>query len=92
MIINLRKKVLVLSFALLFFNLLNAQIEVAHLNSKGFASTGLGGFLNVAIPATEGNSITAGAGFYNFKNNNHQVVLIPLLLGYRYTLDGTGRG
>ena len=88
----LGKKVIVLSFALLFFNFLDAQIELAHINTKEFTSTGFGGFVGMATPVTMGNSITAEVGFYNFKNNNHQIVLIPLVLGYRYTLNGTGKG
>jgi len=88
----LRKKVVVLSFALLFFSFLHAQIEVAHLASKGISSTGLGGFLNVAIPVTEGNALTAEAGFYSFKQNDDGIILVPLLLGYRYTINGSGSG
>ena len=88
----LGKKTIVLPFALLFFNLLHAQIELAHINTKEFTSTGFGGFLSMATPVTPGNSITAEGGFYNFKNNHHQVVLIPLVLGYRHTINGTGQG
>lgn len=86
------KKVISLSFALFFFTFLHAQIEVAHLTFKGFSATGFGGFLNVAVPVTEGNSITAEAGFYSFKKDEDLTVLIPFLLGYRYTLNGSGAG
>ena len=86
------KKTVLLSFALFLFTFLNAQIEVAHLASKGFSSTGFGGFLNIGIPVTEGNSVTAEAGVYSFKQDDEQTILVPLLLGYRYTLNGSGAG
>lgn len=86
------KKVVSLSLALFSFTFLNAQIEVAHLAFKGFSATGFGGFLNVAVPVTEGNSITAEAGFYSFKKDDDLTVIVPFLLGYRYTLNGSGTG
>lgn len=65
---------------------------MAHLTFKGFSTTGFGGFLNVAIPITEGNSITTEAGFYSFRKDDDLTVLVPFLLGYRYTLNGSGTG
>ncbi|WP_018615542.1 outer membrane beta-barrel protein [Segetibacter koreensis] len=90
----LKKKFLLVVFSLFFFTYSKAQIEVAHLTSKGFSATGFGGFLNVAIPVTEGSSVTAEAGYYSFKDkpNENQVLLVPFLLGYRYTLNGSGSG
>jgi hypothetical protein len=71
---------------------LNAQVEVAHLGTKGFSALGFGAFLNFAVPVSEGSSIAAEAGFYYFKSNNNNIALVPFLLGYRYTLDATGTG
>lgn len=85
-------KFLLFCFSLFFCNFLKAQIEVAHLTSKGFSATGFGGFLNLAVPVTEGNSITAEAGVYTFSHDDDHLVLIPFLLGYRHTLDGSGAG
>ncbi len=81
-------------FVLSFFicTCLSAQIEVAHLSSKGFSATGFGGFLNFGIPVSEGSAVTTEAGFYVFKHNDNNVALVPLLLGYRYTLNGSGTG
>ncbi len=70
----LRKKIVLLSFTMVFFTFLNAQIEVSHLTSKGYSSTGFGGFLNFAIHDDDG------------------VLLVPVLLGYRYTFNGSGTG
>ena len=88
----LRKKIVLLSFTMVFFTFLNAQIEVSHLTSKGYSSTGFGGFLNFAIPVTEGNSVTAEVGLYSFKHDDDGVLLVPVLLGYRYTFNGSGTG
>lgn len=70
-----------------------SQIEVARLSFKGFSAFGFGGFLNFAVPVSEGSSITAEAGFYIFKNDDDEAVaLVPLLLGYRYSFNQTGTG
>lgn len=75
-----------------FSTFLNAQVEVAHLTSRGFSATGFGGFLNFGVPVTEGSSVTAEAGVYYFKHDDDHIVLVPFLLGYRHTLNGTGTG
>jgi outer membrane protein with beta-barrel domain len=85
-------KSVLFTFSLFLCGYLNAQIEVAHLKSKGFSATGFGTFLNLGVPILEGSSITAEAGLYYFKKNDNYVGLIPFLLGYRYTLDRSGTG
>lgn len=70
----------------------NAQIEVAHLSSKGFSATGFGAFLNFAVPVSEYGSISAEAGFYYFKKDDNNVALVPLLLGYRHMLQEPDAG
>ena len=90
---NVTRKLVLLCLSLMFCTFLNAQIEVAHLKSKDFSSTGFGAFLNFSIPVSEGNAVTAEAGFYNFKSkDDDHIALVPFLLGFRYTLDGTGTG
>ncbi|MBS1527918.1 MAG: hypothetical protein JST19_19895, partial [Bacteroidetes bacterium] len=72
-----------------------AQIEVAHLSSKGFSSSsglgpgiGFGGFLNVAIPIDDNNAgIVEGAG-YVFSNSDSHVLLVPAMVGFRHLLSG----
>ena len=70
----------------------NAQVEVVHLSSKDYSANGFGSFLNVGIPVSEGNSITVEAGALIFRREIGNLVMVPFLLGYRYTLDGTGTG
>lgn len=89
---TLKRRLIVMSLFLFSCTLLNAQIEVAHLNTKGFSATGFGAFLNLSVPVTEGNSITAEAGFYDFRKQGNEIVLVPFLAGYRYTFDGSGSG
>jgi hypothetical protein len=85
------RSVLIIAF-LFICSCVHAQPEVAHLKSKGFSATGFGGFLNIALPVSEGNAVKTEAGFYIFKENDNNVVLVPFLLGYRYTFDGSGTG
>lgn len=69
------------------------QVEVARLSTKGYSAIGFGAFLNFAVPVSEGSSITAEAGFYSFKNDDDEgVLLVPLLVGYRYTFNKTSTG
>jgi hypothetical protein len=89
----IKKQFPVVFFLLLFFNVSNAQIEVAHLSSKDFSAFGFGGFLNFSIPVSEANYVTLEGGLQYFKDKNtNTVALIPVLVGYRYTLNQTGTG
>src|SRR5687768_2760921 len=89
----MQKKILLPLLGLLFSHLtVHAQIEVAHLNSKGFSATGFGAFLNFAVPVSEYGSISAEAGFYYFKKDDNNVALVPLLLGYRHMLQEPDAG
>jgi hypothetical protein len=87
-------KIIFLLFCSFLFisNISNAQLEVAHLSMKGFSAIGLGGFLNVGIPISEGASVTGELGLYSFKHSGNQVLLFPILLGYRHTINNTGSG
>jgi hypothetical protein len=89
-----KKQFFVLYFLLISFNFCNAQLEVAHASTKGFSAIGFGGFLNFSIPVSEGaNYVTIEGGFQYFKDKNtNELDLIPLLAGYRYTLNQTGTG
>ncbi len=87
-------KITFLIFCSLLFksSISNAQLEVAHISMKGFSAIGLGGFLNVGIPTSEGAAITGEIGYYSFKHTGNQVILVPFLLGYRHTLNNSGSG
>ena len=88
-----KKQFFVLYFLLFSFNFCNAQIEVAHVSSKDFTAFGFGAFLNFSIPASEANYVTIDGGIQSFKDKNtDELALLPVLVGYRYTLDQTGTG
>ena len=88
----LKRPSFVLYFLLLSF-FCNAQIEVAHVSTKGFSALGFGGFLNFSVPVTEANYLTLEGGFLYFKNKHDEdLALIPVLVGYRYTIDQSGAG
>lgn len=71
----------------------NAQIEVAHFSTKEFKSIGFGAFLNFSFPVSEADYITAEGGVQYFKDNSVEAVaMIPVLIGYRYTLNRSGTG
>lgn len=76
----------------LFVSSINAQIEVAHLNSKGFSAIGFGAFLNITFPVTEYGSVSAEAAFYYFRSGNDHIALVPFLLGYRHMLQDPEAG
>jgi hypothetical protein len=90
----LKKQFFILCFLSLSFSFCNAQIEVANATAKGFNAIGFGAFLNFSFPVLEEtNYITLEGGFQYFKNKeDDDLALIPVLIGYRYTLDQTGTG
>lgn len=90
---RLRKHSFIMCFLLLSFNFCNAQIEAAYVSSKDFKSIGFGGFLNFSIPVSEANYLTLDGGIQYFKDKNTtELGLLPVLAGFRYTLDQTGTG
>ena len=89
----LKKQLLTLNFILLCSLFCTAQIEVVHVSVKDFKSTGFGGFLNFSLPVSEANYMTLEGGLQYFKNKyDEELGLIPVLLGYRYTLNQSGSG
>src|SRR5215211_5631311 len=89
----LKKQLLILNFILLCSLFCTAQIEVAHVSVKDFKSTGFGGFLNFSLPLSEANYVTLEGGLQYFKNKyDEELALIPVLLGYRYTINQSGSG
>ncbi len=88
------KKHLTLLFCCLcIFNYSRAQIEVAYVVAKDFNAIGYGGSLNFSFPVQEVNYITIDAGVQYFQNSvGEDVAFVPVLVGYRYTLNQTGLG
>ena len=71
-----------------------SQVEVLRISVKDFKAFGFGGFLNFSFPiAEETNYLTIEGGYQYLKDEYDDVVgYIPVLLGYRYTLDRSGSG
>lgn len=89
---KLQRKLLFLLFCLIASTSLKAQIQLDHLSFKGYSALGFGGFFNFAVPVSDANYVTGEIGLDVFSSNGENVALAPLLLGYRYTLDGSGTG
>lgn len=70
----------------------NAQVEGAYVHIRNFQAFGYGGHLNFKFPITEAGSLTTEAGAYLFKSQDRNAIVIPLLVGYQYSLDGSGTG
>lgn len=88
-----KKQSFVLYFLLFSFHFSNAQIELAGVSAKGFSAIGFGSFLNFSIPVSEANAVTIELGFQYFKNQyDEDLAFIPVLAGYRYTLNQSGSG
>ena len=92
------KQKLLLAAGFLLFGAANAQVEGAYMHTKNFKGFGFGGHLNFKFPVTDAASLTAEAGIYILKQpeqpvqDEANVALVPILLGYQYTVDGSGTG
>lgn len=73
-------------------NTLHAQIEAAHLFSKGESSTGYGVFLRPGFPIGKADELSVEAAVDFFTHDASHIADIPLLIGYRHTLNGSGAG
>jgi hypothetical protein len=71
---------------------LKAQLEVAHLLSKGESSTGFGTFIHAAFPIGKADEVSAEVGLYYFAPNDTHLAFVPLLAGYRFTVNRSGAG
>ena|SRR6202035_1466331 len=89
---NLLRKLLIVLLFLTSSRTIKAQLQVDHISFKGFSAIGFGGFFNFAVPVSDANYITGEVGLDVFSSNGNNVALAPILVGYRYTLDGTGTG
>ena len=71
-----------------------AQVEVLRVSVKDFKAFGFVGFLNFSFPISEETTyLTIERGYQYLKDEYDDVVgYIPVLLGYRYTLDRSGSG
>ena len=83
---------LIICILTIFSSNVNAQLQVDYLSFKGFSSVGFGAFFNFSVPVSETNYVTGEAGLDVFSRNDEHAALAPCLIGYRYTIDGSGYG
>jgi hypothetical protein len=69
---------------------LSARLEVTHLFVKNFSAFGLGAFLHAGVPVVGPDEIGGEAGLNIFVSNGHHAAIVPCLLSYRHSLDGSG--
>jgi len=83
-----------------------AQVEGVYIKATKFEAAGIGGFLNVGLQISQGDYITAEGGFRHAKGDyifhtqwseeeikyENEIKFVPVLLGYRYTVNRSGRG
>jgi hypothetical protein len=87
------KRICTLLISCFFVTQSIAQIEVDYVKLKDFSAVGFGGFLNFAIPVGESDFATVEGGVQFFTNKyTEELYLLPVIAGYRYTLDRSGYG
>lgn len=86
------KKLFLFVLSISFSAALQAQVEVAHLMSKSLSSTGFGTFIHGAFPIGKADDVSLEVGLYYFSPSSSHVAFVPLLAGYRHTLDNSGAG
>lgn len=72
-----------------------SQIEGIYGRAKNYEGFGFGAFLNLAVPDQEGlnyYSIEGGIQYIKFTDGIRDIGNVPVLIGYRYTLNQTGGG
>ena len=89
----LKKQIFLFCMLLCSYLFSDAQIEVNHVSLKGFKETGFGAFLNFSAPVSDANYVTLEGGLQYYMDDYQQDLgLIPVLAGYRHTLNGSGTG
>ena len=91
------KKLIILSIICICYYASQAQIEVAKIIGKNSEKYGLGysAFIKFSYPITDADDISLEYGatvFMEKGSSTRGLLYAPLKLGYRYTLNRTGRG
>ena len=89
---TVKRKISLLCISLVLSTGLSAQLEVTHLFSKGLSATGFGAFLRVGVPIANRDEISGELGFQYFSTTGHNLLVLPLLAGYRHYFNGSGSG
>lgn len=88
-----RKTLLITSCLLICILSGTAQVEFLHARVKNFRATGFGVFLNFSLHVSDANYATFEGGLQYFMNRYDEGLnMIPVVLGYRYTLNHSGSG
>ena len=88
-----RKRFALSLVLILIYAASDAQIEVDHITLKEFKSTGFGAFLNFSLPVSDADYVTLEAGLHYFVDKyDEDLGMIPVLAGYRFTIDRSGTG
>ena len=88
----MKKKLLLLFIGLCACILSQAQIEYGFLSGKNFSGHGGSAMFNISSPISDADYFTAELGAGIFSNGDNNVVVVPILAGYRYTVDRSGMG
>ena len=86
------KKLFLFVLLLCFSATLRAQVEVAHLMTKGMSSTGFGTFIHGAFPIGKEDDVSLEVGLYYFSPSSNHIAFVPFLAGYRHSFDNSGAG
>lgn len=86
------RKFALLCLTVLLTASLHAQVEVAHLFSKGFSATGFGTFLHAGFSLHNNDEVSGEIGFYFFGSGGDHLAFAPILAGYRHFMNGSGTG
>jgi len=91
----MNKRTIATSLLIFFFTQANAQLGVMRLVGNGTKDykLGYGAFIKTGIPVSPGNDATVEIGADVFPlDDTYGTIMCPLKAGYRYTLDGSGKG
>ena len=88
----MKRRLMLLICAMGIFALADAQVELAQVLSKNTSATGLGIYMHVGFPVSKSSEVSAELGFYYFAPQPYHMIMLPLLAGYRYSLNGTRTG
>jgi hypothetical protein len=86
------RKLVSFCLSILISAALHAQVEVAHLFSKGRSATGFGLFLHAGASISTADELSGEVGLYYFSPNGSHLAFVPVLVCYRHTLAGSGTG
>ncbi|HXB91409.1 MAG TPA: hypothetical protein VNU72_03935 [Puia sp.] len=91
---TLQKQLGILCLCCILGGNLHAQIEGAHIFSKGQSATGLGVFIHGAGPINKADEVGGEVGVYYFAppSLGYHMASFPLLVTFQHTFNGNGTG